>query len=97
MCASLVFATWQSARQYRVNAVLIQPALIVHLSCCYGRPYLPDGQPNQNSSIPIQPGSFSPCSHKLRNNEINEMVERWQKYAEGIIIFVRPRVTFHTV
>ena len=33
---------------------------------------------------------------EIAEEEDNKMAERWQKDAEGIIIFVRPEVPFHT-
>jgi hypothetical protein len=34
---------------------------------------------------------------KIAEEEDNKMVERWQKDAEGMIIFVRPPVPRHSI
>jgi hypothetical protein len=39
---------------------------------------------------------FSLCS-KVAEEEDNKMVERWQKDADGILIFVSPRIRIHAV
>jgi hypothetical protein len=69
-----------------------------------------DGQSNQHPSAPFQPphekvdanvGDSSGTVFTLYSNIVedddNKMAERWQKDADGIIIFVRPELTFCTV
>jgi hypothetical protein len=64
-------------------------------------------QPSSASNQPLQPGQgesnfgdssgpiFSMYS-KLAGEEDDEMVDRWQKDADGILIFVSPSIDVHT-
>ena len=67
--------------------------------------YKVDGDPNQPApnqpSRPLQgessdsSGPFFSIYSKAAEEEDNKMVERWQKDADGILIFVSPRVGIH--
>ena len=47
------------------------------------------------SSFGDSSGLFFSIYSKAAEEEDNKMVERWQKDADGILIFVRPRVGTH--
>jgi hypothetical protein len=67
-----------------------------------------DGHRNHPQSTPYQPlhgesnfgdssGPLFSIYSKAAEDEDNKMVERWQKDADGILIFVSPRVDIHAV
>ena len=49
------------------------------------------------SSFGDSSGPFFSIYSKAAEEEDNKMVERWQKDADGILIFVSPRVGIHAV
>jgi hypothetical protein len=71
------------------------------MSVTDGRPDHPQSTPNPpsqgESNFGDSSGPFFSIYSKTAEEEDNKMVERWQKDADGILIFVSPCVANHTV
>ena len=90
---------------FNLSQVVYQYSLSSWIHCdqvddndSFEQPQSVSNQPQQGeSNFGDSSGPIFSMYSKLAGEEDDEMVDRWQKDADGILIFVSPSVDFHTM